>query len=85
MTKLCDVPPGRRGRVAQINLNATEKQRLQELGLTIGASVSMIRTAPLGDPIEVTVRGYQLSLRKSDAANVLIDEVDTTAGALNAS
>ncbi len=85
MTKLCNVAPGLRGRVVQINLDTAEKQRLQELGLTVGASISLVRTAPLGDPIEVTVRGYQLSLRKADAANVLIDVDEAPVTAHNAS
>ncbi len=83
MMTLCEVAPGRRARVVEITLNSGEKQRLQELGLTVGVSVEMIRTAPLGDPIEVSVRGYQLSLRKSEAAHVLVAEEHELTGAPN--
>lgn len=45
-------------------------QRLQEMGLTSGVAVKVIRVAPLGDPLEVEVRGYRLSLRREEAAAV---------------
>jgi Fe2+ transport system protein FeoA len=44
------------------------RSRLLEMGLTPGTSVSLLRVAPLGDPLEIKVRGYRLSLRRSDAA-----------------
>ena len=44
-----------------------------DMGITKGTSIYVRKVAPLGDPIEVTVRGYELSLRKSDAENILID------------
>lgn len=46
------------------------RRRILDMGITEGASVKVCKVAPLGDPIELTVRGYQLSLRKSDAANI---------------
>ena len=49
------------------------KRRLMDMGITKGTSIYVRKVAPLGDPIEVTVRGYELSLRKSDAENILID------------
>jgi Fe2+ transport system protein FeoA len=49
--------------------------RLREMGLLPGTRVSLVRTAPLGDPIEIKVRGYNLTLRKSEAAHVLVETV----------
>ena len=51
------------------------RQRLLEMGLTKGSSVEFIRTAPMGDPIEILVRGYRLSLRKQEAESVLVERV----------
>ena len=47
--------------------------RLREMGLLAGTRLTLIRTAPLGDPIEIKVRGYHLTLRKSEAEHVLVD------------
>jgi Fe2+ transport system protein FeoA len=78
MLCLTDLAPGQHGRVTHIGLAPAEKQRLQELGLTIGAEVAVVRVAPLGDPIELKLRGYLLSLRKADAANIQIDDSEPT-------
>ena len=47
--------------------------RLREMGLLAGTKVTLIRTAPLGDPIEIKLRGYHLTLRKSEAEHVLVE------------
>jgi ferrous iron transport protein A len=49
------------------------KRRLMDMGLTKGVSVYVRKVAPLGDPVEVTVRGYELSLRKNDAENIIVE------------
>ena len=49
--------------------------RLREMGLLAGTRVTLVRTAPLGDPLEIKVRGYHLTLRKSEAQHVLVDPV----------
>ena len=49
--------------------------RLREMGVLPGTTVTLVRTAPLGDPIEIKVRGYLLTLRRSDAEHLLVDEV----------
>jgi Fe2+ transport system protein FeoA len=64
--------PGQRGRVTGFNLSGEQSQRLQEMGLTVGTEFEVVRFAPLGDPLEVKVRGYHLSLRKRDAAGIRI-------------
>ena len=49
------------------------KRRIMDMGVTKGVEVLARRVAPLGDPIEVTVRGYELSLRKDEAANIIVE------------
>ena len=59
--------------VTKIEGDGAYKRRIMDMGLTRGAEVYVRKVAPLGDPIEVTVRGYELSLRKADAEKVLVD------------
>lgn len=56
--------------VTKFNGSGEIRRRIMDMGITKGAQVSVRKVAPLGDPIELTVRGYRLSLRKSDAANI---------------
>ncbi len=49
--------------------------RLREMGLLVGTSLTLVRTAPMGDPIEIKVRGYHLTLRKTEADHVVIEPV----------
>ena len=58
---------GDRVRVVKLHGEGAVKRRIMDMGLTKGAEVHIRKVAPLGDPIEVTVRGYELSIRKSDA------------------
>lgn len=60
-------------KVLKFNGEGATKRRLMDMGITKGTSIYVRKVAPLGDPIEVTVRGYELSLRKCDAENILID------------
>ena len=69
---LSDLTAGQRGRVAGFDLAGEQRQRLEEMGLTVGTEFELVRVAPLGDPLELKVRGYHLSLRKRDAAGVRI-------------
>lgn len=62
--------PGEGGRIARIDADPAITRRLMELGLVPGTEIEMIRTAPLGDPIEVAVRGLRLSLRRSEAGRI---------------
>ena len=61
---------GQKGRVTGLELPAEPRQRLLEMGVTVGTTFEVVRFAPLGDPIEIKVRGYHLSLRKHEAAGV---------------
>lgn len=58
---------GQTFRVQKLTGDGAVKRRIMDMGITKGVSVSVQRVAPLGDPVEVTVRGYALSLRKADA------------------
>jgi len=65
--------PGERGTVSRINTAGSAlKQRLLEMGLIRGTLVELVRVAPMGDPIEVRVRGYRLSMRRLEAESVII-------------
>ncbi len=65
---LKDIAVGDRRRVRRIAGEGALRQRILDMGLTKGAEVTVRKVAPLGDPIEVTVRGYELSLRMAEAA-----------------
>lgn len=67
---LSELAIGARGRVARIHGADEISLRLLEMGLTPGVQVRMLGTAPLGDPLEIEIRGYRLSLRRSEAARV---------------
>lgn len=66
------LPPGAQGVVQRVEGDPRVRRRLLEMGLTSGAQVSMVRVAPLGDPIEVRVRGYRLSLRLQEARSITV-------------
>ena len=67
MSTLKDTKVGTRVKVARLNGEGAVKRRIMDMGITKGVEVYVRKVAPLGDPIEVTVRGYELSLRKADA------------------
>ena len=74
MTKLLSqFAPGESGMVAKVNGEGALRRRLFDMGVTPGAEVTLRKKAPLGDPLEVTLRGYELTLRKSEAECVLVD------------
>ena len=70
MKTLRDVACGRTVKVAKLTGEGPVKRRIMDMGITKGVEVFVRKVAPLGDPVEVTVRGYQLSLRKEDAAMI---------------
>lgn len=74
MTKLLsDFAVGERGVITKVNGEGRIRRRLFDMGVTPQAEVTMCKKAPLGDPIEVTVRGYELTLRKAEAACVEVE------------
>ena len=73
---LQDLVPGQSGMILSVgNQSGAVKRRLVDMGLTPGTTVKVTKVAPLGDPVEITVRGYELSLRKADAACVDVEPV----------
>ncbi len=79
MTTLADLKEGQSATVLDVVGDDAVAQRLMEMGLTDGESVRMIGLAPMGDPIEFSVRGYRLTLRRTEAARVLIVDPNATA------
>ena len=74
MKTLRDIPVGGDAVAVRLAGQGPLKRRIMDMGITKGASVHVRKVAPLGDPIEVTVRGYELSLRKDEAENVIVEE-----------
>jgi len=75
MATLRDVPVGSSCTVSALTGRGAVRRRIMDMGLTRGTSVYVRKVAPLGDPIELTVRGYELSIRKSEAADVEVRDV----------
>lgn len=73
MKNLKQVKIGESAKVAKLNGTGAVKRRIMDMGITKGTEVYVRKVAPLGDPIELTVRGYELSIRKADAE--LIDVI----------
>lgn len=73
MKTLKDVVVGDKAIVKRLSGEGALKRRIMDMGVTKGVEVLVRRVAPLGDPIEVTVRGYELSLRKDEAANIIVE------------
>lgn len=69
---LTTVGVGRTATVAEIKLPPESRPRLMEMGLLVGTRVELVRFAPLGDPIEIKVRGYNLTLRKNEADQIFV-------------
>ena len=68
-----EVKIGQTVRIARLRGEGAVKRRIMDMGLTKGTEVTVRKIAPLGDPIELTVRGYELSVRKDDAAAIEVE------------
>ena len=73
MNTLREIPIGSSCVVKKLHGEGAVKRRIMDMGITKGVEIKVQKVAPLGDPMEVTVRGYQLSIRKADAAMVEIE------------
>lgn len=73
MRTLDKVKTGETGTVVKIEGVGPVKRRIMDMGITKGCKIGVRKVAPLGDPIELTIKGYELSIRKADAKNVIID------------
>ena len=73
MNTLKDVKIGASAKVVKIHGEGAIKRRIMDMGITRGVTLSVRKVAPLGDPMELTVRGYELSLRKADAELIEVE------------
>jgi ferrous iron transport protein A len=71
--RLSELDPGSRGRVVEMGGGGEAVKRLMDMGLIRGTTVEVVRRAPLGDPIEVRVRGFMLTLRRSEAEHITVE------------
>ena len=74
-TTLKDMKPGEKGRVEKLSGNDAVKRRIADMGVTRGSLIEVVRVAPLGDPIDVKIKGYHLSLRKEEAADISVARI----------
>ena len=72
MQPLTSVTLGGTATVVEIKLPPASKPRLMEMGLLVGTQVELVRFAPMGDPVEIKVRGYNLTLRRAEAEQILV-------------
>lgn len=73
MKTLKETSVGETVKVVKLNGSGSVKRRIMDMGITKGVDVFVRKVAPLGDPVEVTVRGYELSLRKADAEMIEVE------------
>ncbi|GAA0797944.1 ferrous iron transport protein A [Clostridium sp. AF19-22AC] len=73
MKTLKEVPCGETAKVTKLTGEGPVKRRIMDMGITKGVDVFVRKVAPFGDPVEITVRGYELSVRKADAEMILVE------------
>ena len=73
MRTLAELVPGDRGKVAKVAGEPEAARRLMEMGLMRGTAIEVVRMAPLGDPLEVKVRGFMLTLRRAEAEHIEVE------------
>ena len=73
MKTLNDVPVGKTVKVKKLLGEGPIKRRIMDMGILKGTEITVVKIAPIGDPIEVNLRGYELSIRKSEAANIEVE------------
>ncbi len=70
---LRELGPGEKGKIAKVGGKGSIHRRLLDMGLVSGSEVAVQRVAPLGDPVEVRIKGYNLSLRQEEAASIQVE------------
>lgn len=70
---LKELKPGEKGIITKIGGEGAVRRRLMDMGVTRGAEILVRKVAPLGDPIEVNIRGYELTFRKAEAENIFVE------------
>ena len=73
MRKLAELKPGDRARVTEVGGERDAARRLMDLGVIRGTPIEVVRAAPLGDPIEVKLRGFMLTLRRAEAEHITVE------------
>ena len=73
MKTLKDVNVGEKVNVTKLNGEGAVKRRIMDMGITKGVEIYVRKIAPLGDPVEITVRGYELSVRKADSEMIVVE------------
>lgn len=73
MQTLKDIKIGQSAKVVKLHGEGAIRRRIMDMGITKGVEIYVRKVAPLGDPIEITVRGYELSLRKADAQMIEVE------------
>ncbi len=71
--KLSELEPGDKGVVVKISGSSSTRRRIMDMGVVRGTKVVLVRRAPLGDPVELEIRDYNLSLRKREADNIYVE------------
>jgi ferrous iron transport protein A len=71
---LTSINAGTKATVTEIKVSPAGRARLMEMGLLVGTPVELVRFAPMGDPVEIKVRGYNLTLRRSEAEQILVQK-----------
>ncbi len=80
MPSLTDLSPRDRAIIHEVRAHGALRKRLLDMGVIPGAEIAVVRVAPLGDPVEYLVKGYHLSLRRSEAEQILVHTVTAGAG-----
>ncbi|TSK04443.1 MAG: ferrous iron transport protein A [Geobacter sp.] len=70
---LAKLKPGQKGRITSIGSIGPLKRRLMDMGVLVGEDVKVLKVAPMGDPIEVSIKSYNLSLRKKEAEGIAVE------------
>mgnify|MGYP006074176501 FL=1 len=76
LIRLSDFTPSQSGRVVRIGCTGALRRRIVDMGITPGTLLTLQKIAPLGDPLEIRVRGYELSIRKSEAKEIFLEQVE---------
>lgn len=74
MKKLSNLLPGESGAVVKLGKPGKLRRKIIDMGITPGTKITVLSVAPLGDPMKINVRGYELSIRKSECEEILIDK-----------
>lgn len=72
---LNDLHPGEKARILKVLAKGTVRRKLMDMGMVPGSEIEVVRTAPLGDPIEFRIKGYSLSMRKQEAVNIVVETI----------